>query len=417
VRNDSYDVLVLGGGTAGCVLAARLSENPKRRICLVEAGPDYGPFDGGAWPEDIVDGRQLAFSHSWETDREDRSQLRAKILGGCSAHNACAIFEAPAEDYAGWADRIAPYLERARTMLRARRFDDDQLSPWHKAFVSLGAEVYEANTVGSARWNTAFAYLDPARERPNLTIRPETIVDRVEDGIVHISDGELHASTIVLTAGAYGSPAILLRSGIEDGVGEGLADHVGVGAAWTPTHELVEATATFEASHPLFMGQAALTDGDILVLPAIDGTYEPSAAVFNMRPGSRGRVRLSSKDPNAPPVIEHGFLSDNGDAVVLEEGFEKLRALARESPVRRLAADEVRPGPQVDPATHVREAARGFFHPMGTCAIGRVVDSNGRVLAADGLYVADASIIPFVSVPPNLTVVALAERIAEALAE
>src|SRR5919199_2809977 len=95
-----FDVLVLGGGTAGCVLAARLSEEPDRSVCLVEAGPDYGPFADARWPADILDARRLAFSHSWEADPEDdRSQLRARILGGCSAHNACVLLEGAPSDY------------------------------------------------------------------------------------------------------------------------------------------------------------------------------------------------------------------------------------------------------------------------------------------------------------------------------
>src|SRR6266545_3305213 len=112
-----FDVVILGGGTAGCVLAARLSENPERRVFLVEAGPDYGPYADVRWPEDIVDGRQLAFSHSWETDREDRSQLRAKILGGCSAHNACVVLEgAPDAPSRGGRD-----LTLASSVSRSRR--------------------------------------------------------------------------------------------------------------------------------------------------------------------------------------------------------------------------------------------------------------------------------------------------------
>ena len=86
-----FDIVVLGGGTAGCVLAGRLSELTDLSICLVEAGPDYGPYAAGRWPEDILDARWLAFSHAWETEHEDRSQLRARILGGCSAHNACVL--------------------------------------------------------------------------------------------------------------------------------------------------------------------------------------------------------------------------------------------------------------------------------------------------------------------------------------
>lgn len=90
---EGFDVLVLGGGPAGCVLAARLSEDPDRSVCLVEAGPDYGPYIDGRWPADVLDARQLALdSHCWRRDDEDdRSQLRARILGGCSAHNACVL--------------------------------------------------------------------------------------------------------------------------------------------------------------------------------------------------------------------------------------------------------------------------------------------------------------------------------------
>src|SRR5919109_4600744 len=137
-----FDIVVLGGGTAGCVLAARLSEEPSRSVCLVEAGPDYGPYEAGGWPEDILDGRQLAFSHSWETDGEDRSQLRARILGGCSAHNACVILEGSPADYDEWGpgwtyQELEPFLRRAENELRVRQFGEDELSPWHRAFAAV----------------------------------------------------------------------------------------------------------------------------------------------------------------------------------------------------------------------------------------------------------------------------------------
>jgi choline dehydrogenase len=436
-----FDVAVLGGGSAGCVLAARLSEDPDRSVCLVEAGPDYGPYEHGRWPADIADARTLAFSHSWETDREDRSQLRAKILGGCSAHNACIVLEGAPSDYEWGADwnyeTIEPYFRRAERELRVRRFRDEELAPWHRAFAEAGevdAIVHPVNAVGTTRWNTAFAYIDPARDRSNLRIFAETLVDRVlpEAGRVITDRGEIEADSIVLAAGAYGSPGILLRSGIGPGlevdlpVGEGLIDHVGVGLGFEPTESLQEETRTFQNANPLYMAQVTLrvrsslcanADCDVFLFPGLDpveGGYEVSAAVFGMKPASRGRVRLLSREPDHPLAIEHGFISELDDVVVLVEGVEALRRIVQSESVRRYAAHEIRPGPGIDAEDHVRSAVRGFFHPVGTCAIGQVVDAKARVLGVENIYVADASIVP--SIPranTNLTVVAIAERLAE----
>jgi choline dehydrogenase len=429
-----FDVIVVGGGTAGCVLAARLSEDPGRTVCLVEAGPDYGPYDEGRWPADLLDARTLALSHSWETDRDDRSQLRARVIGGCSAHNACVVLEGTPEDYDEWgpgwtASELGPYLERARRELRTRVFDADELSPWHRAFVDAcegDAIVHPVNAVGPVRWNTAFAYLDPARDRPNLTILGETLVDRVVpgEGRVVTSRGKLVAHTVVLAASAYGTPGILLRSGIGPGleidlpVGEGLTDHVGVGFGWEPTPLAVEELDRFAERHPVFMAQVTVRSigGDVFLFPALDPGWEISGAVFAMKPFSRGRVALASADPEAPLRIEHGFLSDERDVATLVDGVEALRELARSPGLRRYAGRELRPGLAVPAEEHVRAAARGFFHPVATCAMGRVVDVAGLVLGLEGLYVADASIMPTIPrANTNLTTAAIAERMAELL--
>jgi choline dehydrogenase len=394
----------------------------------------------------MLDARQLAFSHSWETDREDRSQLRARIIGGCSAHNACVVLEGAPADYDEWGhgwsyEAIRPCLERAARELRVRTFTRAELSPWHEAFAAAAGDAaiwHPVNAIGTVRWNTAFAYLDAARDRENLTIIADTLVDRVlldhERAVgAATAAGEIRAETVVLTAGAYGSPGVLLRSGIgpELGlpVGDGLCDHVGVGFGYEGTARLQQETADFERSHALFMAQLSVglsssrcPEGvyDLFIFPAIDppgrSGYEASAAVFAMKPVSRGSVRLASRDPRAPLVVDHGFLSDAHDADVLVEGVEALRALTSSDAIRAYAGSETRPGSNVDARTHVRETARGFFHPVGTCAIGRVVDGLGRVYGVDGLVVADASIMPTIPrANTNLSTLALAERLAESI--
>jgi choline dehydrogenase-like flavoprotein len=439
-----YDVLILGAGAAGCALAGRLSENPERSVCLVEAGPDYGHLSQGRWPADILDPRWLALeSHLWErADPDDRSQSRARILGGCSAHNACVVLEGAPADYEwgrGWSyGDFAPYLKRAAETLRTHVLADEKLTPWHRAFRDAGGDdsiVHPVNIVDGVRWHSGFAYVDPARERENLTILADTVVDRVliEDGraVGAVAGGtDLQADTVVVSSGAYGSPGILLRSGIgPDGemaqlpVGEGLADHVGVGAGWEPTQELIDETAAHEAEHGLYMGQVTVAGSsrscppgvrDLFMFPALDIGPEISGAAFAMKPRSRGSVRLSSHDPEAPLEIDHGFLRDERDVEVVAEAFERLRELAASGPVSRYAVRELRPGPDVGAEEHARATARGFFHPVGTCAVGTVLDERCRVLGFENLYVVDASAIPDIpSANTNLTTVALAERAAE----
>lgn len=438
------DVLVLGGGAAGCALAGRLSENADRSVCLVEAGPDYGHLAEGRWPADILDPRWLALeSHLWERDdEEDRSQSRARILGGCSAHNACVLLEGAPSDYEwgdGWSyEAFAPYLRRAYETLRGQVLADEELTPWHRAFREAGGErsiVHPVNIADGVRWHSGFAYVDPARPRENLTILADTVVDRVllEGGRAVgavAGERELRAEAVVVSAGAYGSAGILLRSGIGPGgevadlpVGEGLVDHVGTGIAWEPTERLRDETAAHEAEHGLSMGQVTIAErsrscppgvNDLFVFPALDVGPEISGAAFAMKPRSRGSVRLHAREAEAPLAIDHGFLRHEHDVDLVVEGLERLRELARSKAVAPYAARELRPGAEVDAEDHVRATARGFFHPVGTCAIGRVLDGRCRVRGFENLYIVDASAIPEIpSANTNLTTVALAERAAE----
>jgi choline dehydrogenase len=415
-----FDVVVAGGGTAGCIVAARLSEDGARSVCLVEAGPDYGPFAGGCWPADLLDGTRLAFSHSWATDREDRSQLRARVLGGCSAHNACVALRGAPPDYDwgdGWSyEALEPFFERVESMLRVRTLMRDELTPWHAAWADAAgsdAIVHSVNMVGNVRWNAAFAYLDPARPRPNLTILADTLVDRIEGDVLVTDRGRIRAETIVLAAGAYGSPAILLRSGFGPPVGENLRDHVGAGIGWEPTRRLLDDVDAL----PMAQVSIRLQDGDLFLFPALDDGAEISAAAFAMKPRSTGFVRLNDRDPRTPLAIEHGFLADPGDADVVAAGIEALRELAASAQVRPYVAREIRPGTDVTALAHARAACRGFFHPVGTCALGVVADADGRIRGLDSVYVADASFVPELPrANTNLTVAAVAERLATGLA-
>ena len=355
----AYDVAVVGGGTAGCVLAARLSEDPDRRVCLIEAGPDYGARGSGAWPDDLLDPRTFCFTHDWGTGGEDDRSLGARVIGGCSTHNACMAVVGTPADYDEWGhawryEAFAPYLARARDMLRVVSANTAEPAPLHIAFLEaagdaglhvldnpddpaqpVGRATLPANVVEGTRWNAAFAYLDPARSRPNLSVLAEAAVDRLildgerAVGVLTAAGERIDAGVVVLAAGAYFTPAILLRSGVgpEDElarhsipvvlalpVGEALLDHHGTGIGWERTPVLDRETADHVArTGPVFRPhsfvKAASTscapgswDVHLLswVSPSDDGSgYEAGMSVFHMKPGSAGCVRLRSGDPSA----------------------------------------------------------------------------------------------------------------------
>jgi choline dehydrogenase len=175
-------------------------------------------------------------------------------------------------------------------------------------------------------------------------------------------------------------------------------------------HSVVKAAST----------RCAAGSWDLHLLPWIYPTgvgerYEASAIVFHMKPMSSGRVGLRSTDPHEAPFVERGFLSEEGDLAPLLEGIELVRAIAATEPLEDLLDGEAHPG-QVEPERYVRETIRSYFHPAGTCPLGRVVDTHGRVFGIEGVYVADASFMPTIPrANTNLTTAAIAERIAETL--
>src|SRR4051794_8355173 len=249
--------IVVGAGTGGATVAGLLAEHGSDPVLLLEAGPDYGPQTSGAWPPDMLDARVVPTSHDWGHTSEHSLAgrvldfPRARIVGGCSAHNGCTAAVGAHADWDGWAAagatgwaaaEIEPLLDLVRERFRVRPLRLDELTPIQRAFVDAGLaqglplaqDLHEltagvgigpmaANVVDGVRYNAAFAFLDGVRER--LTIKSGAMVERVlvEDGRARgvVVDGrELRAERVVVAGGAYLSPAILLRSGV--GPAEGL---------------------------------------------------------------------------------------------------------------------------------------------------------------------------------------------------
>ncbi|HEY5860980.1 MAG TPA: GMC oxidoreductase, partial [Actinomycetota bacterium] len=468
-----------------------------RRVLVLEAGPDYGSFGGLGWPSDLLDASTIPISHDWgfRSDSElagrDLAFERARVIGGCSAHNGCTASWGHRADYDGWvarglpgwgADALLSSFQEASVRMRVRRFRDDEIVPFHRAFLDAGAQMglqelddlesldgvpsvcaQPSNSPDGVRWNAAFAYLDPVRDRPDLEIRGLATVERVvfegnrAAGVRWRDEGgtqEAWADLIVLAGGTYGSPELLLHSGVgpaQDlwdlgipivadvaGVGRNLHDHPSFELAFEPTEELASRTKAFAATGkpvPDEQGFAKVASStasngvfDLHVFPetAMDGRTAIFAAYLT--PRSRGSVTLRSSTPGEPPRIDHAYLSDEEahDLAALTEGVEVARAFASSDAMRPLLGRELDPGSGARTLNTLREAIRKgvihYWHPVGTCAMGSdddpdaVTDADGKVRGVEGLVVADASLMPAtVRATTNLPTVVIGERIAAAL--
>lgn len=495
------DTVVIGAGTAGAAVAAILAEHSDQSIVLLEAGSDYGPFASGRWPADLTDARALPASHDWGYDS---GQLyaprvikfeRARVLGGCSSHNGCAAIWGSRLDYDGWAalgnpgwstDELLPIFRAASVRLRVRIPPSAEITPYQQACLdaavragiprvedlnnldeNLGMAPSPANIDHGIRWNSAFAYLDSVRARPNLSIVGDAIVDRlVLDAhraarvalAVNGTPYAIEAGRVVLAAGAYGSPIVLMRSGIGDseelraagvppihklpGVGRNLHDHPRVSLIFKGTTALVNVTQTFGATHWMPEEQTIAKarssrcgQGFDLHLYPVGGSgaHHPrhwywTLDVACLTPRSRGSMRIRSADPLAAPIVDHRYISDpeGEDLQVLTDGLELARRIAAEHPLVNLAGDERAPGPAIRSRSEIREFIKGnvahYCHPVGTCRMGpandldAVVDARGKIHGLDNVYVADASIMPVIPrANTNLPALVIGERIAREL--
>jgi choline dehydrogenase len=407
------------------------------------------------------------------------------VIGGCSSHNGCIAAVGCPEDYDGWAriaaderwraDALRPLFARALERLRVRTYADDEVGPFHRACLEaaaamglpraddldgldggVGFGVEPVNVDGGVRVNTAFAYLDPARSRRNLRIVDRALCDRVvpqADAVEVVAwrgrrELRVRAGVAVLAAGSYGSPAILLRSGIGDpdvlaphgiatvhelpGVGRNLHDHplVELDFAGSPALRgaLAAAAATEFVPEEQTLGKlrSSRASGpyDLHLIPVAAPEHSLLAgrtilAVGALEPRSRGRLTLASPDPDVAPVLDHGYLTDPHDVAVLLEGMERARALAATEPLCSLVGAELTPGVDADLEDAVRRSHVHYYHPVGTCRLGAegdplaVCDARGRLHGLDRIAVADCSLMPVVPrANTNVPAVVVGERIA-----
>src|ERR1700756_267752 len=495
----SVDFLIVGGGAAGSVLGNRLGEDSSVRVLLLEAGPDYAATRDV--PEDLLDASQLPLSHDWGYQSEPGvlggsiPVLRAKVIGGSTAHNGTVAGRGTPEDYDEWSRLGSPGWSFEQLLDDFRRLEDDpegdvryhgrggpvpirrytdRLTLLHRSFIRtatasgfrrvedmngpdhIGVGVVARNIVDGVRQNGSIAYLERVRQRTNLQIRGEAEGDRVviEEGRavgVMLASGELlHARHVVLSAGVYGSPAILLRSGIgpaDELTSLGIdvvADVPGGGAhpAEKPIFSAVFAADPAKLTERTPPGQTMLTVAEpgsagrpwLHVAPSTysPGEMSPTGVAFEidvalLKPRSRGRVTLASRDPRVPPRIDVNLLADPWDVASMVEGIRFARRLASTEPLPPLHRGEVIHGDAVrDEADALTEALKAgvgpYNHANGTVRMGprsdphAVVDPTCAVRAVAGLSVADASIMPTPpSTVPTLTNMAIAEKIARDL--
>jgi choline dehydrogenase len=486
------DYLIVGGGSAGAVLANRLSAHGYS-VVLIEAGHAYRP---NLYPADLANADVVAGpdGHDWGYTA-DSGQLgrripafRGRTLGGSSAVNAAVAIRSRPADFAKWTaagldgwtwDEVLPSFRAIENTadgsdelrgrlgplpIRVRRADE--LTPSQLAFIDGAAELghprvgdfndtrqdgvgpYPLNVISGRRINTGIAFLgDDVRARPGLRIVDDTEIDHVlTDGRTAVgavaADGtEYRADTVVLSAGSYGSPAILMRSGIgpashltELGI-DVLADlPVGNGLQEHPFYYNIYAlTPDADSMHPasgaiLWTASSSAHPGDLDVHVSATHLFDPAAsptggamvlAASVTQPESRGSVRLDPRNPSGAPVIAYNLLATPRDRDRMLGAVRLSRRIGASPAFARVVDRELTPGPEVTDAEleqAVLQQLDVYAHPTSTVAMGArgsgVVDSRGRVHGVDRLIVADASIMPLApSAPPNVTTMMMADRI------
>ena len=512
-----YDVIIIGAGAAGCVLASRLSEDAGRSVLLLEAGPDYPDFD--QLPLDLKEGNNMWRSaygpHNWgytatatPLQAEPVQIPRGRAIGGSTSINGQVLFRGVPGDYDNWAawgndewayTKVLPYFRKLETDLDfpgddfhggsgpipVRRYKREEWLPHATAFYdacvdlgfpqdpdqnhpdSTGIAARPLNNINGVRMSTATTYLNPVRNRLNLTTRGNVTVRRIvfdgkrAVGVEAESGGEaftVEGEEIVLSSGAIASPQVLMLSGVGPadhlqelgievlhempGIGGNLRDHPSVFTLFRGNGERPDDLAPSIQVGLRFSLEESPTRGDIQLAPILMNSEHRPANVriysddfhFGFSAGlqnavSAGRLRLESTDPRVQPVLNYDYLSDPYDRERMRGAVRLGLRLADHPLFSNIIVERLNP---TDADLASDDALDNWLlrnvgtqhHSSGTCKMGpaddpmAVVDQYCKVYGLEGLRVVDASVMPdVIRANTNATTIMIGERVADWIKE
>jgi choline dehydrogenase len=506
---ERFDDIVVGGGSSGIPLAARLSEDSSRRVALVEAGPDYPTAE--ETPVDLLNGKAMSLvQHNWRFDAQivpgrRVSYPQGRVMGGSSSVGNTVCIRGMPGDYDEWADagnpgwswdQVLPYFRRLEDDLDfggdfhgkggpvpVRRFRRDELISVQQSFFDVCLEAGfglcedhndpDSTGVGpmpsnrrdaDTRVSTATAYLRAARTRQNLSIVADTVVNRVlfdgdrACGVELLAGSAVHhlyGRRVILAAGALNSPAILQRSGIgaagdlrrlgievrsdRPGVGAGLVDQPRVGVFLTPrpgeenfgqpTAQVVMRTtsSTDGRRNDLYYGMVSHFDLNRQftgLLPYAESARVLCVMAVVRQAHARGSVGITTADPRTAPRVDLSFADNEHDHQILAEAVRTCWTLAQSPRIRdrgkqMVMLDEAALDREEVMREYVRISVESAYNAAGTARMGpaheagAVVDQRCAVHGVENLYVADASVMPFmVRGNTKLTAIMIGERVA-----